>query len=68
VLRETDPQASLSLWEALLPEEARRPPAELQAVDAYLDDECFQAPWRALFDRRLVAGRSRSTRCCGCCT
>jgi hypothetical protein len=32
VLRETDPQASLSLWEALLPEEARRPPAELQAV------------------------------------
>jgi transposase, IS5 family len=53
VLRETDPQASLSLWEALLPEQARRLPAELQAVDAYLDDECFLAPWRALFDRRL---------------
>ena len=29
VLRETDPQASLSLWEALLPEEARQLPAEL---------------------------------------
>jgi transposase, IS5 family len=53
VLRETDPQASLSLWEALLPEEARQLPAELAAVDAYLDDERFLVPWRALFDRRL---------------
>jgi hypothetical protein len=53
VLRETDPQAGLTLWEALLPEQARRLPAELAAVDAYLDDECFLAPWRALFDRRL---------------
>jgi IS5 family transposase len=51
VLRETEPQATL--WDALLPEEARRLPAELQAVDAYLDDERFIAPWRALFDRRL---------------
>ena len=53
MLRETDPQASLTLWEALLPEEARRLPAELAAVDAYLDDERFLAPWRALFNRRL---------------
>ena len=53
MLRETDPQAGLSLWEALLPEQARQPPAELAQVDAYLDDECFLAPWRALFDRRL---------------
>ena len=53
MLRETDPQASLTLWEGLLPEEARRLPAELQVVDAYLDDGCFRAPWRALFDRRL---------------
>jgi transposase, IS5 family len=53
VLRETDPQASLTLWEALLPGEARRLPAELARVDAYLDDERFLAPWRALFDRRL---------------
>jgi IS5 family transposase len=51
VLRETDPQAAV--WELLLPEEAKRLPAELQAVDAFLDDERFIAPWRALFDRRL---------------
>src|SRR5918996_2568120 len=51
VLRETDPQPSL--WEALLPDEVKRLPAELRAVDAYLDDERFLAPWRTLFDRRL---------------
>jgi IS5 family transposase len=51
VLRESDPQPSL--WEALLPEELKRLPAELAQVDAYLDDERFIAPWRALFDRRL---------------
>jgi transposase, IS5 family len=51
VLRERDPQPSL--WEALLPEQAKRLPAELAQVDAYLDDERFIAPWRAVFDRRL---------------
>jgi Transposase domain (DUF772) len=51
VLRESDPQPSL--WEALLPEELKRLPAELAQVDAYLDDERFLAPWRSLFDRRL---------------
>jgi transposase, IS5 family len=51
VLRETDPQTTI--WELLLPEEAKRLPAELAQVDAYLDDECFIAPWRGLFDRRL---------------
>jgi transposase, IS5 family len=51
VLRESDPQPSL--WEALLPEELRRLPAELAQVDAFLDDDRFIAPWRALFDRRL---------------
>jgi transposase, IS5 family len=51
VLRETDPQTTL--WELLLPEEAKRLPAELQAVDAYLDDERFIAPWRGLFSARL---------------
>jgi hypothetical protein len=51
VLRETDPQTTI--WELLLPEEAKRLPAELARVDAYLDDERFIAPWRALFDRRL---------------
>jgi IS5 family transposase len=51
VLRETDPQTTI--WELLLPEEAKRLPAELQAVDLYLDDERFIAPWRALFSARL---------------
>ena len=51
MLRESDPQPSL--WEALLPEELKHLPAELGRVDAYLDDERFVAPWRALFDRRL---------------
>jgi IS5 family transposase len=51
VLRQTDPQTTI--WELLLPEEAMRLPAELVKVDAYLDDECFIAPWRALFSKRL---------------
>jgi IS5 family transposase len=51
VLRQTDPQTTI--WELLLPEEAKWLPVELQAVDAYLDDERFIAPWRALFSARL---------------
>jgi len=51
VLRETDPQTTI--WELLLPEEAKRLPAELAQIDADLDDERFIAPWRALFDQRL---------------
>jgi IS5 family transposase len=51
VLRESDPQTTL--WELLLPEEAKRLPAELVQIDAYLDDERFLAPWQALFDRRV---------------
>jgi hypothetical protein len=51
VLRETDPQTTL--WDALLPEEAKRLPTELIAVDGYLDDERFIAPRRTLFDQRL---------------
>ena len=39
MLRETDPQTTL--WEALLPEQAKRLPAELAKIDAYLDDERF---------------------------
>jgi transposase, IS5 family len=54
VLRESDPQTTI--WELLLPEEAKRLPAELARVDVYLDDERFIAPWRALFSKRL--GRS----------
>jgi IS5 family transposase len=51
VLRETDPQTTI--WELLLPEEAKRLPTELVRVDAYLDDERFIAPWRGLFSARL---------------
>ena len=51
MLRETDPQTTI--WELLLPEEAKRLPTELARVDAYLDDERFIAPWRALFSARL---------------
>jgi len=42
-----------SAWDALLPPQARRLPVELATIDAYLDDERFIAPWRALFSRRL---------------
>jgi hypothetical protein len=51
VLRESDPQTTS--WELLLPEEAKRLPAELARIDAYLDDERFIAPWRVLFSKRL---------------
>ncbi len=51
MLRETDPQTTI--WELLLPEEAKRLPTELARVDAYLDDERFIAPWRGLFSARL---------------
>ena len=42
-----------SLWELVLPEVCLRLPAELQRVDACLDDERFFAPFRAHFDARL---------------
>jgi IS5 family transposase len=51
VLRVADPQTTI--WDELLPEEAKRLPAELVQIDAYLDDERFIAPWRALFAPRL---------------
>jgi transposase, IS5 family len=59
VLGETDPQTTI--WELLLPEEAKRLPTELAAVDAYLDDERFIAPWRGCSPSALAARRSRST-------
>lgn len=37
----------------MLPEQARQLPAELAEIDAYLDDERFIAPWRAVFAERL---------------
>jgi IS5 family transposase len=51
VLRETDPQTTI--WELLLPEEAKQLPTELARVDTYLNDERFIAPWRGLFSARL---------------
>jgi transposase, IS5 family len=51
VLRVTTPP--LATWDALLPDQAKRLPAELARIDAYLDDECFLAPWRAHFHARL---------------
>jgi hypothetical protein len=66
VLRETDPQTTI--WELLLPEEAKRLPAELVKVDAYLDDERFIARGGRCSPSALAARRSRSTRCSGCCT
>jgi hypothetical protein len=66
VLRETDPQTTI--WELLLPEEAKRLPTELARVDAYLDDERFIAPWRGLFSARLGRPSVPVDTCCGCCT
>ena len=42
-----------SLWEAILPEELRRLPAELARVDALLDDPVFFAPFVPFFDPRM---------------
>jgi IS5 family transposase len=42
-----------SLWDAILPEELRRLPAELARVDALLDDPVFFAPFAPFFDPRL---------------
>ena len=41
------------VWDALLPPEVPRLPDELARIDAYLDDERFITPWRALFSARL---------------
>jgi IS5 family transposase len=51
VLRVTTPP--LATWDALLPDQATRLPAELARIDAYLDDERFLDPWRAHFHARL---------------
>ncbi|WP_370088817.1 ISNCY family transposase [Streptacidiphilus sp. MAP12-16] len=40
-------------WWELLPEQARHLSSELAQVDAFLDDERFIAPWRAVFAERL---------------
>ncbi|MFF3249411.1 ISNCY family transposase [Streptomyces sp. NPDC002870] len=40
-------------WWEVLPEQARQLPPELARIDAFLDDERFIAPWRAVFAERL---------------
>jgi IS5 family transposase len=42
-----------SLWDAVLPEACRQLPAELERVDAWLDDERFFAPFARFFDPRI---------------
>jgi IS5 family transposase len=42
-----------SLWEAVLPDERRRLPAELARVDALLDDPVFFPPFTPFFDPRI---------------
>jgi IS5 family transposase len=42
-----------SLWESVLPEVCLRLPAELERVDAWLDDERFFAPFTPFFDARI---------------
>jgi transposase, IS5 family len=42
-----------SLWESVLPEICLRLPAELERVDAWLDDERFFAPFVPFFDPRM---------------
>src|SRR6266545_6235984 len=51
LLRTTTPP--LTTWDDLLPDQATRLPDELAAIDAYLDDERFLAPWRGHFHARL---------------
>jgi IS5 family transposase len=51
VLRTTAPE--VTRWDDLLPDQAKRLPDELARIDAYLDDDRFTAPWRALFSARL---------------
>src|SRR4029079_998695 len=42
-----------SLWEAILPEELRRLPAELARIDVLLDDPVFFTPFVPFFDPRV---------------
>jgi IS5 family transposase len=51
VLRVSDPQATV--WDALLPEEAKRLPEELARISEFLDDEAFIAPYRDHFSERI---------------
>ena len=45
--------SEVTTWDDLLPDQAKRLPDELARIDAYLDEERFIAPWRAVFSARL---------------
>jgi len=51
LLRVTTPP--LTVWDELLPDQAKHLPTELARIDAYLDDDRFTAPWRGHFHARL---------------
>lgn len=51
MLRVSDPR--VTVWDAILPEEAKRLPEELSRIDAFLEDERFIAPYRAHFAERV---------------
>ncbi len=51
MLRVTTPP--LTVWDELLPDQAKHLPTELARIDAYLDDDRFTAPWRGHFHARL---------------
>ena len=54
-----------TLWEQLLPEQCRRMPVELDAVDRLLDDDRFFARTAASSMLAVGARRSRSSAICG---
>ncbi len=58
MLRLRDPQESL--WEELLPPQARTLSAELTAVDTWLADDTFFEPYRARFN--TLIGRAHRSR------
>jgi Transposase domain (DUF772) len=60
--------ASPPAWVALVPAQARRLPAELAGIDAYLDDERFITPWRTLFAAHLGRLSVPIRSCCACST
>jgi hypothetical protein len=75
VLRETDPQAGLTLWRCCWPE-VKRLSAELVKIDAYLDDERpasaavggggLEWPQEGVVDQyRSLPGRDRDGRVIG---
>jgi transposase, IS5 family len=51
MLRVSDPQTTI--WDALLPEEAKRLSDELAHIDTLLEDERFITPYRKHFDARI---------------